>query len=222
MEGVSRRLGVEPDVIAGEEEARLSFTGAVSALEDEPLAPEELILVVDLGGGSTEFVVGTADGTVVDAVSMDMGCVRFTERFLRSDPPTAEETAAAREAVGALLDDVAARLPLDRVARVVGVAGSVTTLTAEALGLEAYDSAAIHGTRLPLERIRAAADALLHATREERAARGFMHPGRVDVIGAGALIWTTLLERVAAVSGVTEAVTSEHDILDGIVLALRG
>ncbi|MDY6055371.1 DUF501 domain-containing protein [Micrococcus sp.] len=219
--GVAERLGVEPEVITGEEEARLSFAGAVSAVDVAGLDPEDLILVVDLGGGSTEFVVGTAAGQVVDAVSLNMGCVRFTERFAFSDPPTREQTAAARAAADALLDDAAARLPLERVRRVVGVAGTVTTVTAEALGLAEYDSAAIHGTVLPLARVEEAAAGLLSASRRERAERGFMHPGRVDVIGAGALLWSAILERVAAVSGVDEAVTSEHDILDGIVLSLR-
>lgn len=222
VDGVRERLGVEPEVVSGREEAALSFTGAVSAVDTADLAPEDLVLVVDIGGGSTELVVGTPAGEVVDAVSLDMGCVRFTERHLSADPPTEAERAAARADAHRLLDDAAARLPLGRVARVVGVAGSVTTVTAAALGLEEYDSAAIHGARLPLERIRAAAEELLGATRAERAGRGFMHPGRVDVIGAGALLWDAVLERVAAASGVTEAWASEHDILDGIVLSLRG
>lgn len=103
----------------------------------------------------------------------------------------------------------------------VGVAGSVTTVTAEALGLSAYEPAAIHGARLPITEFRAAAQGLVAATRAERSERGFMHPGRVDVIGAGALLWSTVLERVAETAGVTEAWASEHDILDGIVLSLR-
>ncbi|HAN85251.1 MAG TPA: DUF501 domain-containing protein, partial [Micrococcus luteus] len=151
----------------------------------------------------------------------DMGCVRFTERHLRSDPPTSDEVAAARADARRLLDDAAARLPLERVARVVGVAGSVTTVTAEALGLSTYEPEAIHGARLPIAEFRAAAEGLVAATRAERSERGFMHPGRVDVIGAGALLWSTVLERVAETAGVTEAWASEHDILDGIVLSLR-
>lgn len=218
--GVRERLGVDPEVVSGGEEAALSFAGAVSAVDTSDLGPDELVLVVDLGGGSTELVVGTPAGEVVEAVSLDMGCVRFTERHLPSDPPTPEEAAAARADAHRLLDD-AARLPLERVARVVGVAGSVTTVTAEALGLAEYDRDAIHGARVPLERVHEAARALLGATRRERAARGFMHPGRVDVIGAGALLWSTVLERVAETAGVTEAWASEHDILDGIVLSLR-
>ncbi|WP_255612602.1 MULTISPECIES: DUF501 domain-containing protein [Micrococcus] len=222
VQGVSERLGVEPEVISGEEEARLSFAGAVSAVDVSALDDDALVLVVDLGGGSTEFVVGTPAGEVVDAVSMDMGCVRFTERFGLAGSAAADGVAAARAAVEQVMDDVAARLPLERVGAAVGVAGTVTTVTAEALGLAEYDPAAIHGAVLPVERLRAAAEALLTADREERAARGFMHPGRVDVIGAGSLIWSTVLARVAAASGVTEAVTSEHDILDGIALSLRG
>lgn len=222
VQGVAERLGVEPEVISGEEEARLSFAGAVSAVDVSALDDDALVLVVDLGGGSTEFVVGTPAGEVVDAVSMDMGCVRFTERFGLAGSAAADGVAAARAAVERVMDDVAARLPLERVGAAVGVAGTVTTVTAEALGLAEYDPAAIHGAVLPVERLRAAAEALLTADREERAARGFMHPGRVDVIGAGSLIWSTVLARVAAASGVTEAVTSEHDILDGIVLSLRG
>lgn len=221
VDGVRERLGVEPEVVSGAEEAGLSFAGAVSAVETADLGPEDLVLVVDLGGGSTELVVGTPAGEVVGAVSLDMGCVRFTERHLRSDPPTSDEVTAARADALRLLDDAAARLPLERVARVVGVAGSVTTVTAEALGLSTYEPEAIHGARLPIAEFRAAAEGLVAATRAERAERGFMHPGRVDVIGAGALLWSTVLERVAEVAGVTEAWASEHDILDGIVLSLR-
>lgn len=220
--GVAERLGVEPEVVTGEEEARLSFAGAVSAVDVSALGAEDLVLVVDLGGGSTEFVVGTPDGRVADAVSMDMGCVRYTERFALSDPPAQDELAAARASVSAVLDDVAARLPLERVRAVVGVAGTVTTVTAEALGLAEYDPAALHGAELSTAQVRAAADRLVTATRAERAERGFMHPGRVDVIGAGALIWAEAVERVAAVSGTDRVVTSEHDILDGIALSLRG
>lgn len=219
--GVSERLGVAPEVVSGDEEARLSFAGAVSAVDVTALGAEDLVLVVDLGGGSTEFVVGTPDGRVADAVSMDMGCVRYTERFALSDPPAEDELAAARASVSAVLDDVAARLPLERVRAVVGVAGTVTTVTAEALGLAEYDPAVLHGAELSVAEVRAAADWLVSATRQERAARGFMHPGRVDVIGAGALIWAQIVERVAQASGTGRVVTSEHDILDGIARSLR-
>ncbi len=219
VDGVRERLGVEPEVISGAEEAALSFRGAVSALPGG-LDRQDHVLVVDLGGGSTEFVVGTAGGEVVDAVSMDMGCVRFTERFLADDGPSPEQVAAATAGVDEVLDRVAGRLALQKVRAVVGVAGTVTTVTAHALGLEEYDSERIHATVLPVDRVTASAGALLEASRAQRAALGFMHPGRVDVIGAGALIWSRIVERMREVAGVDEVVTSERDILDGIVLSL--
>lgn len=220
VDGVSQRLGVEPEVISGDEEAALSFRGAVSALPDG-MDPEDHVLVVDLGGGSTEFVVGTAAGEVVDALSVDMGCVRFAERFLPDDGPSPEQVDAATAEVEQNLDHVARRLPLERVRAVVGVAGTVTTVTAHALDLEEYDSERLHATVLPVDEVSASARALLAASREERGAMGFMHPGRVDVIGAGALIWSRTVERMREVAGVEEVVTSERDILDGIVLSLK-
>ncbi|WIK83428.1 Ppx/GppA phosphatase family protein [Micrococcus lylae] len=220
VDGVTQRLGVEPEVISGAEEASLSFRGAVSALPPG-LDPQDRVLVVDLGGGSTEFVVGTAAGEVLDAVSTDMGCVRFTERFLPDADPTEDQVAAATAGVDEILDHVAGRLPLETVSAVVGVAGTVTTVTAHALGLEDYDSERIHATVLPVDEVTASARALRAASREERTAMGFMHPGRVDVIGAGALIWSRIVERMREVAGVTDVVTSERDILDGIVLSMK-
>nr|WP_246858661.1 exopolyphosphatase [Citricoccus sp. SGAir0253] len=240
--GIRERLGVEPEVVSGREEAALSFAGAASVLDPAVLDPAALgasgapgdggtedragrVLVVDLGGGSTEFVLGTLGGPggprVTDSVSVGMGCVRFTERHLHGDPPTAAEVAAATADIEAVLDEVEASVPLGRAAAVVGVAGTVTTVTAAALDLDAYDPGVIHGTRLGIEDITATAERLLTATRAERAALPYMHPGRVDVIGAGALIWATLLRRVARASGgaVVDAITSEHDILDGIALS---
>src|SRR6478735_1663699 len=176
-------------------------------------------LVVDLGGGSTEVVLGTDAPTA--AFSMDVGCVRLTERHLRSDPPSADEIAAAVADVRAALDEAAAVVPFGRAVTLVGLAGSVTTVTAHALGLPAYDPKAIDGAVLSVEATLAACDDLLGRTREERASLGFMHPGRVDVIGAGALVWREVVARVrddvAAAGGRLEnVVTSEHDILDGI------
>lgn len=218
--GIKARLGVEPVVVGGAEEAGLSFAGAASVL---PTLQGELVLVVDLGGGSTEFVVGNADG-VQAAISTDMGCVRFTERYLLSDPPTAAEIAAAEAAVEAKLVDVLAVVPLAAVTRVVGVAGTVTTITAQALALASYDSEAIHAAVVPLQNMDKAAGELLGMSRAERASLGFMHPGRVDVIGAGSLIWRTVLRRLAVLTqGRLESVTaSEHDILDGIALGAAG
>ncbi|WP_380170274.1 exopolyphosphatase [Kineococcus sp. DHX-1] len=210
--GVRARLGVDPDVVTGEEEAALSFAGATA-----DLAPEESpYLVVDLGGGSTELVLG--EEVVRAARSLDMGSVRMTERHLHGDPPTPDEVAAARADVRAVL--AGSDVPVERTRTLVGVAGSVTTLTAAAVDLAEYTPGCLHGVRLPLEQVLAACERLLHATRAERAAMPFVHPGRVDVIGAGALVWASVLEHVAERAGVTEVVTSEHDILDGIAVAL--
>lgn len=218
VDGVRDLLGVEPEVISGDEEAALSFSGASSVLP----AGEDLILVVDLGGGSTEFVAGDSGG-VIAARSVDIGCVRLTERHLHSDPPTAAEISAAEADVDAALDLAGQEVPLDRATAVVGVAGSITTITAHALGLPEYQPGRIHGAELDLETITKAATSLLEMTREERAALPYMHPGRVDVIGAGALVWRRILTRLATVSNgkIRMAVSSEHDILDGIALSIR-
>ncbi|MFJ3957739.1 exopolyphosphatase [Arthrobacter sp. NPDC090010] len=219
VDGIRERLGVAVEVISGDEEAALSFAGAASVL---PPRGKDLTLVVDLGGGSTEFVLGDDDG-VQAARSVDIGCVRLTERHLRSDPPTATEISAAEADINAAIDLALETVPLGRASAVVGVAGSITTITAHALGLERYDSDRIHGSRLGLGELRAACDSLLAMSRQERAGLGFMHPGRVDVIGAGALVWRTVLSRLEELSGgsLREAVTSEHDILDGIALSIE-
>ncbi|MEJ1113377.1 Ppx/GppA phosphatase family protein [Paenarthrobacter sp. CCNWLY172] len=219
VDGIRDLLGVEPEVISGDEEAALSFAGASSVL---PATGEDPILVVDLGGGSTEFVLGDSTG-VIAARSVDIGCVRLTERHLRSDPPTAAQIAAAEADVDAALDLAAQTVPLDRATAVVGVAGSITTITAHALGLDEYQPDRIHGASLDLETITDACTNLLEMTRDERAALPYMHPGRVDVIGAGALVWRRILARLASVSSgrIAAAVSSEHDILDGIALSIR-
>lgn len=216
VDGVRAALGTEPEVIGGEEEAALSFRGATGVLAGRHPGP---FLVVDLGGGSTELVLGTSAPEA--AYSMDVGCVRLTERHLRSDPPTADEVAAAHADVAAALDVASGVVPLGKAVTLVGLAGSVTTVTAHALGLAAYDPARIDGSVLPVGTVLAACDDLLARDRASRAALGFMHPGRVDVIGAGALVWHDVVARVrddvAAAGGeLTEVVTSEHDILDGI------
>ncbi|MGY2743304.1 exopolyphosphatase [Pseudarthrobacter sp. O4] len=218
IDGIRELLGVEPEVITGDEEAALSFAGASSVL---PSRGQDPVLVVDLGGGSTEFVLGNADG-VIAARSVDVGCVRMTERHLRSDPPTAEQIAAAEADVDAAISEAARTVPLDRATAVVGVAGSVTTITAHALHLPEYSPEAIHGTELPLAAVRRACTELFEMTRAERAALPYMHPGRADVIGAGGLVWRRVLERLAEVTGgrITTAVSSEHDILDGIALSI--
>lgn len=217
VSGVHDRLGIEPEVVSGGEEAELSFSGAASVLAGDSDAP---VLVVDIGGGSTEFVVGTGR-QVLAARSMDMGCVRYTERFLRSDPPTEQEIADAEAEIGRMIEEAHAEVNLGSVQGVIGVAGSITTVTAHALKLPEYQSERIHGTELSIEQIDDAATSLLHLPRSERTALPYMHPGRVDVIGTGALIWRTVVRRVAeATEGrVHSAVASEHDILDGIALS---
>lgn len=218
IDGVRELLGVEPEVVSGDEEAALSFAGASSVL---PIADGDQVLVVDLGGGSTEFVLGTAAG-VTAALSVDVGCVRMTERHLRSDPPTQEEITAAESDVDAAIDAALQVVPLANATAVVGVAGSITTITAHALKLPEYYPSAIHGAELSINELRAAADDLLARTRPERASLPYMHPGRVDVIGAGALIWRRILERLAGLTQgrIDSATASEHDILDGIALSI--
>ncbi|MFF4311266.1 exopolyphosphatase [Streptomyces sp. NPDC001507] len=214
VRGVLDILGVEPEVISGDQEAEFSFTGATRELSGrEDLAKP--FLVVDIGGGSTEFVVG--DAHVRAARSVDVGCVRMTERHLVheghvSDPPTEAETAAMRADIERALDLAEETVPLREARTLVGLAGSVTTLSAIHQDLPEYDSAAIHHSRIPYDRVREITEWLLRSTHAERAAIPSMHPGRVDVIGAGALVLRSIMERV----GAEEVVVSEHDILDGI------
>ncbi|MEV7571690.1 exopolyphosphatase [Arthrobacter nitrophenolicus] len=218
VDGIRNLLGVEPEVISGDEEAALSFAGASSVL---PILDGHQVLVVDLGGGSTEFVLGTAQG-VTAAKSVDVGCVRLTERHLRNDPPTAEQISAAEADVDAAMALAQRDVPLEQATAVVGVAGSITTITAHALRLPEYRPDDIHGAELPLDTVRAAATDLLEMDRSERAGLPYMHPGRVDVIGAGGLVWRRILERMGELTGgrITTATASEHDILDGIALSI--
>ena len=213
VEGVRSRLGVEPDVVSGDEEAALSFAGATAELSATDVAAP--YLVCDIGGGSTEFVLGDLKG-VRAARSVDIGCVRMTERHLHDDPPTPEQVEAARADIEQALATVATTVPVGEAASLIGLAGSVTTVTALALGLEAYDPERIHRARVSVLEVRAVTGSLLAMTRAERAALPVMHPGRVDVIGAGALVLDTVLQW----GGFAEVVASEHDILDGIALSL--
>jgi exopolyphosphatase/guanosine-5'-triphosphate,3'-diphosphate pyrophosphatase len=212
---VRATLGVEPEVVSGEAEARLSFAGAVRDLPAEPP-----YLVVDVGGGSTEFVLGrrAADGSVVvdGAISVDVGCVRMTERHLHSDPPTAAEIAAAEADVTAAVDRALDAVGASRAATLVGLAGSVTTVTALALGLPGYDSARIHHARLTYDEVAKVTDELIGMSTAQRAALPVMHPGRADVIAGGALVLRVVMQR----SGLSTVVASEHDILDGIAYSL--
>ncbi|RJO75869.1 Ppx/GppA family phosphatase [Nocardia panacis] len=207
--------GAEAEVISGDEEARLSFTGAIGELPSS----QGPFVVVDLGGGSTELVCGDADG-VRAAYSTDIGCVRITERCLPGNPPTAEQVSAAREFASERLGEAFARVPVDGARTWVGVAGTMTTLAALALDLPEYDSERVHLTRLSLEQVHAVCDRLIGMNHDQRAALGPMHPGRVDVIGGGAVITEVLAEELARRAGITELVVSEHDILDGIALSI--
>jgi exopolyphosphatase / guanosine-5'-triphosphate,3'-diphosphate pyrophosphatase len=214
--GVEERLGVRPEVITGDHEAALSYDGATRDLEllDVP-SP---YLVLDIGGGSTEFVLGDRHGHVRAAESVDIGSVRMTERHLPGDPPTVEETEAATADIDATLDRL--RVSLEDTGTLVGVAGTITTVAAMVLDLREYDSERIHHTRIGVEDVVAVRRRLLAMTRAQRRALGFMHPGRADVIGAGALILDRVVQRIAL--GVEDPVVlvSEHDILDGIAWSL--
>ncbi|MGK4582722.1 Ppx/GppA phosphatase family protein [Kitasatospora sp. HPMI-4] len=212
-EGVREILGVEPRVISGDEEAHLSFVGATKELTGG--AFEAPYLVFDLGGGSTEFVLGHED--VEAARSVDVGCVRIAERhFAGTELPTLNQISAAQADIRAALDRAAEVVPLDRAATLVGLAGTVTTVAGIALGLPEYDSAAIHHSRLSVEAVREVTGRLLSSTHEQRAANPVIHPGRVDVIAAGALVLLEIMER----TGAAEVVVSEHDILDGIAWSI--
>jgi exopolyphosphatase/guanosine-5'-triphosphate,3'-diphosphate pyrophosphatase len=170
---------------------------------------------VDIGGGSTEFVLGDSDG-VRAAHSVDVGCVRLTERHLHGDPPAPDQVERTEADLRAALDEVRTEVPVAEAATLVGLAGSVTTVAALAMGLPEYDAAVIHGSRISVADVRRVTADLLAATRARRAAEPVMHPGRVDVIGAGALVLRVIMDEF----GFEEVVVSEHDILDGIALRL--
>lgn len=203
------------EVITGAEEAALSFRGAVGEL-DSAGAP---FVVVDLGGGSTEIVRGDSADEIVASYSADIGCVRLTERCLHSDPPSSDEVAAARAVVRERLDVALRAVPVAGARTWVGLAGTMTTLSALAQGLTRYDAAAIHLSRVPFDELVTVCDRLIRMTHAERAALGPMHEGRVDVIGGGAIVVQELARELSARAGISELVVSEHDILDGIVLS---
>ena len=222
LAGVRDRLHVEPEVISGDEEAALSFRGAVLGLADVARARPPY-LMVDIGGGSTEFVLGGDGDTdphdvVVAARSVDIGCVRMTERHLRHDPPTGPEIGAAEHDIDAAIGTAGESVDLAAAGCVVGVAGTVTTLVAAALELSCYDPHRIHHTVLTRGQVHESARTLLGLPRTARADLPYMHPGRVDVIGGGALV----LDRVMRAVRQAELVASETDILDGIALGLCG
>jgi exopolyphosphatase / guanosine-5'-triphosphate,3'-diphosphate pyrophosphatase len=231
--GVLEVLGQEPEVLTGDEEAALSFAGATAEFSEGGMgrrAGAEPYLVLDIGGGSTEFVLGDtgalgdtgvpgaagARAHEVAAISMNIGCVRMTERHLHSDPPTPPQIAAATADIDGALEEAAMAVDIEKARTLVGLAGSVTTVAAIVLELPGYDPLRIHHARLTAPQVHAVTSRLLAQTRAERAAIPSMHPGRVDVIGAGSLV----LDRVMRRFGFTEVVVSEHDILDGIAWSM--
>jgi exopolyphosphatase/guanosine-5'-triphosphate,3'-diphosphate pyrophosphatase len=210
VDGVRERLGIELEVISGDEEAALSFAGAIKDL-DPSNGP---FLVVDIGGGSTEFVFGTS--TVEAARSVNIGCVRMTERHFASDPATAEQIELARTDIQAAIAQAAAVVPITNAKTLVAVAGTATTVAAAALDLPEYDRYAIHLSRISAQQTHDAATMFATSTREQRLALGYMHPGRVDVIAAGSLV----LSEIMKATGASEFVASESDILDGMAFSL--
>jgi exopolyphosphatase/guanosine-5'-triphosphate,3'-diphosphate pyrophosphatase len=209
--GIRDRYGVDPEIISGDEEAALSFRGATEGLRELDIPGP--YLVADIGGGSTELVLGDDSG-VLAAESLDIGSVRMTERHLTTDPATIPELAAATRDVDALLDSTS--VPLTEARSLIGVAGTVTTVAAVAMKLTEYDRDVVHHARIPGPLLPDTTSWLMGSTRAQRSGVPVIHPGRVDVIGAGALILQRLFDRLP----VTEVVASEHDILDGIALSL--
>lgn len=210
IDGVNAILGVEPEVISGEQEAELSFIGATYQL-NQIGAP---YLVVDIGGGSTEFVYGI--NTVEAAVSENIGCVRMSERHLNSSPPSKAQIDLAITDIDNAIKDAASRVPISNAQTFIAVAGTATTVAAAALGLDRYDRDLIHLARISAEKTHQVCQNFLGFERSEIASLGYMHPGRVDVIAAGSLV----LSRIMALSGASEFVASESDILDGMALLL--
>ena len=210
IDGVRNILGVEVEVIPGEEEAELSYIGATKELQQSD-AP---FLVVDIGGGSTEFVYG--DKSVIAAKSVNIGCVRMSERHLNTQPPSMAQVAQAIIDIDLAITQAAAVVPITQAKTLVAVAGTATTVAAAALELDKYDRYIIHLSRVSAQSVHKVAGLFQSLSKEELASLGYMHPGRVDVITAGALV----LSRVMAATGVSEFVASESDILDGIAWSL--
>jgi exopolyphosphatase/guanosine-5'-triphosphate,3'-diphosphate pyrophosphatase len=208
--------GAVAEVITGDEEAELSFLGAVVEL-DSAAAP---FVVVDLGGGSTEVVLGERHAEA--CYSADIGCVRLTERCLHSDPPTAEEVAAARAVVRERLGAALEIVPVERARTWVGVAGTFTTIAALTLRMTSYDADAIHLSRVSIADLLPVCDELIAMTREQRAALGPMHEGRADVIGGGAIVIEELASELSSRAGIDTLTVSEHDILDGVAWSIAG
>ena len=210
IDGVREILGIEVEVIPGAEEAALSFMGGTKELS----ATDGPFLVVDIGGGSTEFVLGSAQ--VESAKSVNIGCVRMAERHLIEQPPSADSVASAIVDIDAAIASAAEEVSIRTAKTLICVAGTATTVAAAALGLTEYDRYSIHLARIPAAKVHEVAAIFQSMTRDQIAALGYMHPGRVDVITAGSLV----LSRVLRATGATGFVASESDILDGIAWGL--
>ena len=210
IDGVHSLLGISPEVITGEEEARLSFLGATKELR----AVGAPYLVIDIGGGSTEFVFGSSD--VESAKSQNIGCVRMSERHFTSLPPSPSEVSLAQADIDAAIRQAAEIVPITQAQTVIAVAGTAITVAAAALDLDQYDRYSIHLSRISTGRTHEITQRFLSMNREELSALPFMHPGRVDVIAAGALV----LSRIMEFTGADEFVASESDILDGMAWSL--
>ena len=208
--------GAKAEVISGEEEALLSFNGAVADMEPD----RGPFCVIDLGGGSTEFVVGTADEEILRSHSAYMGCVRLTERIMRTDPPTESEIEIASEYVAERMGEVEKIVPMSKARTIVGCAGTFTTLSALAQGLERYDPDAIHGSELRFDALRVLLKQLVSIPSEERALNPVIHPGRADVIGGGAVAVEGIMQLIERTSDARSFFISEKDILDGIIAGL--
>ena len=210
INGVKEIIGIPPEVISGDEEARLSFMGAIRELHPSD-AP---FLVIDIGGGSTEFVYGSQK--VEAAISQNIGCVRMSERHFSSAPPSSEEIAQARTDIDIAIQEAAGLVPITQARTVIAVAGTATTVAAAALGLESYDRYSIHLSRISAKRTHEVSEMFLSMSRDQLSSLGYMHPGRIDVIAAGSLV----LDRIMQHCGASEFIASESDILDGMAWSL--
>lgn len=216
--GVYDLLGIEPEVISGDEEAKLSFRGAVLSLPNPGPSPR---LVIDIGGGSTEFVLG--DQSPNSLISVNVGSGRITERHFRLDknePPSKEQILAATADIDQLIDEAQEKIDFSAVKTVIGVAGTVTTLTAIELGHQVYNPFESHGAFISAPAHIELARKILSMSSAQRAQFPAIHPGRLEVIGAGALIWARILERISQKAELESVITSEHDILDGIAMSI--
>ena len=207
IKGVIDRLRIVPEVIAGVEEAALSFDGATRSLRQKHSAP---FLIIDLGGGSTELVIGDKEPT--GAYSMDVGCVRMTERHTPGGNPTKEQEEAIRTDVRNALKVAGTKVDWETAKTVVGVAGTITTVAAHVLNLKTYDPDVLHGASITAEQISQTAQEFITLTPAQRGALPYMHEGRIEVITAGSIV----LDEVMKGIGAQTLIASERDILDGV------